>query len=472
MSLNSALSAALSGLTAASRMAEVISANVANAATPGYIRRDTLLATRAEGAGVAVTGVSRQQDLALLTDRRIATAEQAAAAARYGFLQTAETALGSADDAGGLAARLAALDAALLTAAAQPESEVLLAGAVQAAADLAARVADAAGTIAEARAAADARIGAQVALLNGTLARVANLNHRIQALQAVGGDSSGLQDQRQQQVDALAEILPLRQLDRGDGRIALYTEGGAMLVEGRAAVFGFTPAAEVAPDRAVGDGLSGLTLDSQPVDPSGRLIAGGSLAENFAIRDGLAPRLQQGLDAFAADLVARFSASGLDPTLATGAPGLFTTGTVAEPPGLAQALRIHPRLDPASGGMVTRLRDGIGAETAGVVGNAAQILRLQAALETAVPLDSARPGGTAAAHASALLSDIATRRLAAGEAETYAVARQSGLAATEAAQGVDSDHELQKLLLVEQAFSANARVLQVADEMIGTLLGI
>lgn len=434
MSLSSAMSAAMSGLTAASRMAEVISANIANAATPGYARRETQLATHAESAGVSVLGIARLQDQALLADQRIATAEQAAAAGRRGFLETAEAALGVADDTGGLTQRIADLDAAFLTAAAQPESEPLLAKAVQAAADLAERIAEAARTVSDARSAADTRIGRQIATLNNSLARIDDLNNRIMAVTAQGGDSTALQDRRQQDIDAIAHILPLREVDRGDGRIALFSAGGATLIDGQAAIFGFTPAKQMTPEMTSGAGLSGLTLNGQAVDPAGRLISGGSLATDFAIRDRLAPDVQQSLDMLAADLMARFSANGVDPTLAQGALGLFTANLAPDTPGLAQALQINPRLDPAAGGSLALLRDGIGAETSGPVGNPAQILRLHQAL---VAADGT--GRSAADHASALLSDITTRRLEAEADDSFTTARLSGLATNAAAQGVDSD---------------------------------
>jgi flagellar hook-associated protein 1 FlgK len=38
--------------------------------------------------------------------------------------------------------------------------------------------------------------------------------------------------------------------------------------------------------------------------------------------------------------------------------------------------------------------------------------------------------------------------------------------------GVDTDQEMQKLLLIEQAFSANAKVVQTVDELINLLLGL
>lgn len=42
----------------------------------------------------------------------------------------------------------------------------------------------------------------------------------------------------------------------------------------------------------------------------------------------------------------------------------------------------------------------------------------------------------------------------------------------ELAQGVDTDAEMQKLMVIEQAFAANAQVVSAADEMMQLLLGI
>ena len=38
--------------------------------------------------------------------------------------------------------------------------------------------------------------------------------------------------------------------------------------------------------------------------------------------------------------------------------------------------------------------------------------------------------------------------------------------------GVDTDDEVQRLLQIEQAYAANARVIQTVDDMIQTILGI
>jgi flagellar hook-associated protein 1 len=54
----------------------------------------------------------------------------------------------------------------------------------------------------------------------------------------------------------------------------------------------------------------------------------------------------------------------------------------------------------------------------------------------------------------------------------FARARQDTLSAIEKRGGVDTDDELQKLLLIERTYAANARVIETIDRLIGRLLEI
>ncbi|MBC7179989.1 MAG: flagellar hook-associated protein FlgK, partial [Roseovarius sp.] len=78
MTLGSALSSALSGLAANTRAVDVLSGNLANALTEGFAPREITLAATRDSRGVQVTGVSRQVDLGLLSDRRLADSARAA----------------------------------------------------------------------------------------------------------------------------------------------------------------------------------------------------------------------------------------------------------------------------------------------------------------------------------------------------------------------------------------------------------
>jgi flagellar hook-associated protein 1 len=162
-------------------------------------------------------------------------------------------------------------------------------------------------------------------------------------------------------VDQIAGIVPLRTYSRDNGQIALVSTGGAVLLDGSAAVFEFTSAGKITADMTQASGaLSGLSMNGQPVRIGDNgLLEGGSLAALFEVRDTIAPMASAQADAFARDLVERFQASGVDPTVAIGAAGLFTDDGAAfdslNEIGLAGRLMLSAAVDPAAGGDLKRL---------------------------------------------------------------------------------------------------------------------
>jgi flagellar hook-associated protein 1 len=483
MSVTSALSGALSGLSAASRQAEILSSNVANATTPGYARREVGLRAAVlagTGQGVAIGGVSRDVDRQLLAERRLAAAGDGDRALRADFLKRMEGAVGTPDSPGSLAARLAAFDRALVEASARPESVARLETIATTATSLMQGFAAATDDIQAARSAADRRIGEEVTRLNTTMQQLHELNVNLRSFSGAGRDVSALLDERQRLVDQISAIVPLREIPRDLNQIALFTTGGAPLLEGSATVIGFSTTNTITPEmtQALG-GLSGLTLNGRPYDTAGPSspILGGSLGALFALRDDLAVTAQAKLDATARDLVERFSAAGLDPTLLPGAAGLFTdAGAVFDPlneVGLAGRLLLNPAADPAGGGAVYRLRDGLGALSEGPAGNGSLLSALHDALAAARPLSSA--GFTAgirsfAALAGDLMSDAAAGRLAAEDEQGFAMAKLTALTDLEAQNGIDTDQEMQALLVIEKNYAANAKVIQAVADMIDTLI--
>ncbi|OZA08840.1 MAG: flagellar hook-associated protein FlgK [Rhodobacterales bacterium 17-64-5] len=379
-----------------------------------------------------------------------------------------------------LSARLAAFDQSLIEAAGRPESQTRLLGVVTTGQSLADGLADASAAIQTARATADRRIAEEVGTLNATLARLQEMNGELRTFSSAGRDVSAFLDERQRLIDTISSILPVREVQREFDQIALFTNGGAMLLEGSAAVFGFTPTNTVTPEmtQALG-GLSGITINGEPYATAGTgsPILGGTLGALFAVRDDLAVAAQGKLDATARDLVERFSAAGLDPTLAPGAAGLFTDAGGAFDPadeiGLAARLRINPLADPQAGGALYRLRDGLGATTEGPPGNGALLSALQGALVGARPLASAGFAAgvrSFAALTGDLMSDSAARRLSAEADQSYAAARLTALTDLEAENGIDTDQEMQALLVIEKNYSANARVIQTVEEMLDILI--
>ena len=484
MSISASLSNALSGLSAASRAAEVVSANVANSRTEGYGRRELQLTSRelgGNGAGVAVVGVIRVVDERVVSDRRLADASLAMFSAEADFFGNLESILGLPDDAASITGRMAQFESTLLEAASRPDSEPRLDAVLSAVQGLANKLNTASDQVQQLRLRADQDIGLQVSKLNDGLAKVEQLNNNIRTQLAAGYDATALLDQRQQVIDGMSGIVPLRQVQRGNGEIAIFTTGGAVLLDGKAAVIGFSPVGTMVPQMTVGtSALSGLTVNGKPVlIGSNGPLDGGQLSGLFNVRDEQGVVAQERLDAVARDLVTRFQDPAVDPTLGPSDPGLFTDAgaqfNAATELGLSKRLSVNSLVDPKSGGALWRLRDGLGAASPGDVGNASLLAALKDTFASGrIPQSGGFSG--AARSAIGLASDVlsltnVSQRSAETE-QSFVRAQADSLRQIEMLDGVDTDHELQQLMLIEQAYSANALVVSTIDDMINVLMGI
>lgn len=474
MSISTALSSAVLGLRAAGRGAEVISNNMSNALTPGYGRRELDLAS-AQLGGVRILGISRHVDAGLASDRRNAEAAHGLADLTAGFHAQLESLFGTPDDPSSLSARLSSFESALITAASRPDAPDRLSNAIFEAKDIANGLKDASAGVQKARTQADQAIATHVDMLNGDLQLVQQLNVEVTATRARGGDVSSLLDQRQQAVDRIGALVPVREIPRDRGQIALYSTAGAALVDGRPATIGFDPSHQVTPYLSLQGGhLSGLTINDQPVrtDSAKGALRGGALGAQFAIRDELGVAAQTEIDAIARDLVERFQDPAVDPSLGVGDAGLYTDeGAPFDPVnelGLSDRLEINARIDPAQGGEVWRLRDGINAAAEGPVGEASLLNALSGALgATRAPGSGSFAGRelTATGLISSAISNVGVSRNVAEQQVSFTSARLNELTEQQLAEGVDTDAELQRLLLVEQSYAANAKLIEVLDDL-------
>ena len=485
MSINGALNNALSGLVAASRAAEVVSSNISNALTEGYGRRELRLSAvsmSGHGVGVRVDGIHRATDIELLTDRRAADAEFGSRDSLKSFFLSVEKSIGLPGEDGSLSARVNELEASLIEATSRPDSQPRLMSALRAAQGLSNTLNRITDDIQGLRQDADREISVMVSDLNTRLDKISALNRDIRLQIGSGHNASALMDQRQAMIDSISAIVPIREMPGEHGEIALITTGGAILLDGKAAKFEFDGVGVITPDMTRQSGsLGAISLNGEEIDTlkAHHALMGGKLDALFRIRDTHAVNLQGSVDGFARDLMERFEDPNIDPTLGGSDPALFTDNggklDITDEIGLAGRISVSGLVDPEKGGDLWRLRDGIGAAAIGDAGDATLLRRLADALRSERIPSS---GGFIAAtrSASGLSSDLLSRAGAGRQnAEfdlSYAAARQQSLRAVELQNGVDSDHEIQQLLVVEQAYSANARVVRAVDEMIEELLGL
>ncbi len=485
MSLSNALSNAVSGLSAIARGTELVSSNLSNALTPGYARRDIQLSAQiygGNGGGVRVDGVQRSISASVLSATRLAFAGVGANEAMSSFALRMEQAFGVPGQSASLSDRLSQFDQALTEAASRPDSDARLANVLSGAKNLVATINSVANQVNEARSEADANIASEIGTLNRSLAQIATLNRQIVSHLAINKDASALMDQRQQLIDGISDIIPIKEVPREHGRVALFTAGGVSLLDGsEPAEIGFTASGYVSPYMKVEDGnLGELSIDGVPL--TGRLVSmfeGGSLAAQFDIRDRFAPQALAMIDAFAHEVYARFSDPAVDPTLVSGVPGLFTdNGTAFNAPdetGLASRLKLNGLADPSEGGALWRLRDGIAAGSAGPTGSATLLSALSQALNKTQPAaSSALPPSPRDLFGIAreLMSQRSVFRVSAEAQQASDQATYDSFKTSLLAEGVDTDQEMEKLLALEKAYAANAKVVQTASQMLDDILRI
>lgn len=481
MTISRALSSATSGLAAAALRASIASNNIANANSPGYVRRDLVVAERAFG-GVLPVGISRAGDAILTADRRIAEASANRADVIANTHIQLSQALGDPESGYGLFNAWSNFETTLNDLSVTPESAALQNALLLSSQDLAREYNQLGELVTDQRVNADAAIDNAVDLINANLKELHAINRNLIGKNAADESTANMLDRREQLINEISRYIPVKTVDAGGNQQHILTKEGVYLLSETVSTLEFSRSPTIVPGDTYGTGsLSGLTVNGTDITPgSGNRFAvqSGALAGYFETRDVIAPGFQSQLDALAADLISRFEDSGVDPTLNPGDAGLFTDEGGALDPGnmtgLAQRLAINAAVDPDQGGAVWRLRDGINAATEGASGNAGILnAMIDAAGDKRGSLTGVGlPGQFDIAGAiSEINSVVGSSRTRAESTVASAMARADILATSElSATAVDTDSEMQTLLMVEQAYAANARVIQTIQDMMRRLL--
>ena len=191
------------------------------------------------------------------------------------------------------------------------------------------------------------------------------------------------------------------------------------------------------------------------LEPAERAYLRQFLVDHFSLDDLLDIAFDLGVDSelfaysavrsLARDLIERFQDPALDSTIGIAGAGLFTDGTGPFDPldeiGIATRISVNPAVDPAAGGAAWRLRDGIGAATAGEVGNSTLISALADRVSErriAASGPSAGLSRSLSALASDVLSGVDLQQRQQEDARAFHAARADALASEIAEDGVDT----------------------------------
>lgn len=471
MSLLGTLLTGSSGLQANQKWAEVTGRNIANANTPGYHRQEVQFGSwpSALGGGAYVSEVSRSLDSSLVRMHRFEASKFHQQDAVASGLREYTALLGQPDDARSPATRLSEFKEALLRLENNPSSAAVQRGVVSAAENFAYSLRETSNALDAARRENELAIGQEVDGINRDLARLAELNADIQTAGRMNADSLELLDERDRLIDRLSQSMNIRTAEYDDGRVTLYTGGGTKLVEG-------TSAFPLRYDSGSGQIFAGeVNITPGPKNP--RSFDHGRMAGLLDLKNEVLPQFGLQLDELARSVIQAFETA--DQSI-EGEAGLFTDGGLAFDPAhlesLSARISVNDAVKPEKGGHLWRVREGVGAVSQQ---GASRLDQVQAFTAVFDDVRSDLDGDTG--FGDLKLEDLAThivsfqavtRADAERGAASTAVAVETLQNARVSMSGVSIDDELQKMMLIEQSYAANAQLIRTAASMLDELMSI
>ena len=284
MGLTQALSTALSGLQATQTNLSVVSGNIANAQTAGYIAKSVTQAETSTGDGgnaVQIRSINRLLDTFVQQQLWTESAGGGYADIRASLYQQLQQVYGQPGSATSIDAVFNNFTTAVQALSTSPNSYSAQSGAVSAAQALAGQLNSATSGIQTLRTQADQGIANDVQQANNAMQLIANINQQLTSGSLNDSTTVTLEDQRDQSISQLANLMDIRVTHGSNNQITISTSSGAQLVGTKAALLGFNQTGTLHPGQLwnsdpTKSGLGTVTL----TDPSGGttdLIAAGAI---------------------------------------------------------------------------------------------------------------------------------------------------------------------------------------------------
>jgi flagellar hook-associated protein 1 len=462
-----ALTSAAAGLQAANARINTLSRNIANASTDGYSRKVQQQTTSDQG--IVVEGpIQRTVDAVAKQLLNQSTASENLLSTTSNALSQLEATFGSPDQNTGLSAALTGLQNAFQTLAVNPQKDSVYDSTVSAAQTVASTFNTLWNAAETQRTNANTQIATTVTQVNQILSQLADTNSSIQA--AGGGDTTDLLDHRDQLVSQLSGLLGITTSQAPDGTVSVYTTSGHALLD--ATVHPLDPA------------QIGGTQVAPPAGPV-TVITTGTLGGLLQTRDQTMPQYQSQLDDMARATSLEFSNIGIN-LFNDGGNVAFSLAPAPNPPtagqplvaatptqvtGFAGRIAVNSAIvnNPAS------IRDGNSptpldpADTTFIDQATALFERTNVAFNSSVGLPA---NGSFADVATGFVTQVASASATAKNALTQEQSiNQIYSTAVSQASGVNVDDEMSQLIVLQNAYSANARVISTTQALFTSLLG-
>jgi flagellar hook-associated protein 1 len=332
MGLTQALNTSLSGLKATQISLGIVSGNVANSQTPGYVAKSVTqieTSTGDSGNAVQVTSINRLLDTFVQQQLWTESAGGGYADLRAKLYQQLQQVYGQPGSNTSLDSTFNNFTSAIQALSTSPTSYAAQSGAVSAAQTLAQQLNNATAGIQSLRTQADQGIANDVQQANNAMQQIANINQQL----ASGGQDDSttvtLEDQRDQYISQLANLMDIRVTHGSNNQIAIATSTGAQLVGTKASTLSFNQTGSINPTQQwnadpTKSGLGTITL----TDPSGGKtdlvatggIQSGEIAGYLSMRDNVLVQAQSQIDQIAAQMSSALSDTTTAGTAASSGP--------------------------------------------------------------------------------------------------------------------------------------------------------
>ena len=346
MGLSSALASAMSGLRANQAALSIVSSNVANSQTPGYVvqRANQIEVTTGEfGATAMTTGVTRELDTYVLNQLRTETGGSGYADQMANILKQLQNVYGTPGNAGTLETALnnftTALQA-LSTSSGASSAQTVALGAAQA---LARQLNVTTTGIKSLRSNVEQDLGNSAQAANAAMKQIADINTRLQGLSATDPSAATLMDQRDQAINTLSKYVDVRVTTDGSNQANIYTTTGIQLVgAGLASEFSFASAGALSatslynidPAKS-GVGAFNIKLPngSQVDVVANNVVSSGQIAADLKLRDEMLVQAQNQIDQLAATMSSALSDRTTAGSTVSGPPAGFDLELAGALPG-------------------------------------------------------------------------------------------------------------------------------------------
>ncbi len=319
MGIGSILSAATSGLKVTEAGLELVARNISNADTPGYTRKSLNRSPIISGAtsnGVRIDDVVRELDYLLQSELRTASSGSSNSSVILDYLSRIDQMFGIPGSAGAFDTIFNTFTQSVQDLVSSPDSLVARQQVLADAQVFVQQLNQMSTDIQRLRTEADKALSASVVGANESLAQIKQLTIEIRAFSANGNLPPDLLDERDRQIDRLADLMDIRTIRRENGGVSIFTESGTLLFDGDAVELSYDERGELGPNslystdpakRGVGTIIltapNGYTFD---LLQSG-VIRSGSIAAYASLRDDILVEAQTQLDQLASSLALALS---------------------------------------------------------------------------------------------------------------------------------------------------------------------